>query len=323
MRGEMVPPDIFDLAVKARDDYRKQQRDRPRRSDPARSRRSRTASPRWRCRDGRAAAARNRRAARCSASASPAPVRSFSTSRSGSASSARRSPRARASCSRSPPARSSRTARAPGRRGMFAAAVAACMATILAWGAVAAGHRPSARPARSIGAGIPTWVAQLVLPIGVRADRAAAGLARRPVVVADGRIGAAGHRWSALALMSVPRRCSRTGRAWPGLRDRRRRRRSLGAPIFAILGGAAVLLFMSDGVTPATILIETYSLSVSPTLPAIPLFTLAGFLLAEGQRVGAAAARVPRVVRLDSRRHGRRLRGALLVLHRRSPAGRA
>ncbi|HXD73894.1 MAG TPA: TRAP transporter large permease subunit, partial [Vicinamibacterales bacterium] len=67
----------------------------------------------------------------------------------------------------------------------------------------------------------------------------------------------------------------------------------LGSPIFAILGGAAVLLFMSDGVTPATVLIETYSLSVSPTLPAIPLFTLAGFILAEGQ----ASARLLRVFR--------------------------
>ena len=68
---------------------------------------------------------------------------------------------------------------------------------------------------------------------------------------------------------------------------------AVGAPIFAILGGAAVLLFMSDGVTPATVLIETYSLSVSPTLPAIPLFTLAGFILAEGQ----ASARLLRVFR--------------------------
>ena len=68
---------------------------------------------------------------------------------------------------------------------------------------------------------------------------------------------------------------------------------SLGAPLFAILGGAAALLFMHDGVTPATILIETYSLSVSPTLPAIPLFTLAGFLLAEGR----ASERLLRVFR--------------------------
>jgi tripartite ATP-independent transporter DctM subunit len=58
---------------------------------------------------------------------------------------------------------------------------------------------------------------------------------------------------------------------------------ALGAPIFTILGGTAALLFMSDGITPAIVSIETYGLAVSPTLPAIPLFTLAGFLLAEGQ----------------------------------------
>jgi tripartite ATP-independent transporter DctM subunit len=67
----------------------------------------------------------------------------------------------------------------------------------------------------------------------------------------------------------------------------------VGTPLFAILGGTAALLFMHDGVTPATILIETYSLSVSPTLPAIPLFTLAGFLLAEGH----ASERLLRVFR--------------------------
>ena len=66
-----------------------------------------------------------------------------------------------------------------------------------------------------------------------------------------------------------------------------------GTPLFAILGGGAALLFMHDGVTPATILIETYSLSVSPTLAAIPLFTLAGFLLAEGK----ASERLLRVFR--------------------------
>src|SRR5262249_24973911 len=66
-----------------------------------------------------------------------------------------------------------------------------------------------------------------------------------------------------------------------------------GTPLFAILGGAAALLFMHDGVTPGTILVETYSLSVSPTLPAIPLFTRAGFLLAEGR----ASERLLRVFR--------------------------
>src|SRR5262249_2198792 len=66
-----------------------------------------------------------------------------------------------------------------------------------------------------------------------------------------------------------------------------------GTPPFAILGGPGAFLFMHGGTAPGTILIETYSLSVSPTLPAIPLFTLAGFLLAEGH----ASERLLRVFR--------------------------
>lgn len=56
----------------------------------------------------------------------------------------------------------------------------------------------------------------------------------------------------------------------------------LGGPIFAALGGVAVFLFLSDFVPLAAIPAESYRLAVSPTLAAIPLFTLTGFLLAEG-----------------------------------------
>ncbi len=57
----------------------------------------------------------------------------------------------------------------------------------------------------------------------------------------------------------------------------------LGGPIFVAIGGAAVVLFLSDGIPVAAIPVETYRLSVQPTLAAIPLFTLTGFLLAEGK----------------------------------------
>jgi tripartite ATP-independent transporter DctM subunit len=67
----------------------------------------------------------------------------------------------------------------------------------------------------------------------------------------------------------------------------------LGAPIFTVLGGIAALLFVSGAIPAAAILVETYQLSVNPTLPAIPLFTLAGFLLAEGR----ASERLLRVFR--------------------------
>jgi C4-dicarboxylate transporter DctM subunit len=55
-----------------------------------------------------------------------------------------------------------------------------------------------------------------------------------------------------------------------------------GAPIFALLGGAAAIMFLSEGVPASAILIQTYQLSTKPTLASIPLFTLVGVLLAEG-----------------------------------------
>ncbi len=57
----------------------------------------------------------------------------------------------------------------------------------------------------------------------------------------------------------------------------------LGVPIFVFLGGAALLLFWSDGVTTSAIPTEMYRIVVSPVFPTIPLFTLAGFILSESK----------------------------------------
>ena len=57
---------------------------------------------------------------------------------------------------------------------------------------------------------------------------------------------------------------------------------ALGLPIFAVLGGAALLLFWTSGIPVAAVPVETYRLTAQPMLPAVPLFTLAGYLLAEG-----------------------------------------
>ena len=54
-----------------------------------------------------------------------------------------------------------------------------------------------------------------------------------------------------------------------------------GAPIFVGLGGAAVLFFWGDFIPTSAIPAEMYRIVVSPTLPTIPLFTLAGYILAE------------------------------------------
>ncbi len=55
-----------------------------------------------------------------------------------------------------------------------------------------------------------------------------------------------------------------------------------GAPIFAVLGAAALLLFWGDATPLASIPVEAYRIAANPILPTIPLFTLAGAILAEG-----------------------------------------
>ena len=55
----------------------------------------------------------------------------------------------------------------------------------------------------------------------------------------------------------------------------------LGAPLFVVIGGLAILLFSQAGGTLSVIPNEAYSMLISPSIPAIPLFTLAGFILSE------------------------------------------
>lgn len=56
----------------------------------------------------------------------------------------------------------------------------------------------------------------------------------------------------------------------------------LGMPIFATLGGAALILHWMSELPIAGMAVSHYSLVVNPSLAAIPLFTLAGYILAEG-----------------------------------------
>ena len=63
-----------------------------------------------------------------------------------------------------------------------------------------------------------------------------------------------------------------------------------GAPIFGVLGGLALALFWSEGLPLASIALSHYQITVNPSLPALPLFTLAGLVLARtgaAQRLGA------------------------------------
>jgi len=182
---------------------------------------------------------------------------------------------------------------------IFAAAFGACSAVILAWGGWQM-MTIEREAGTNIGADIQAWVAQLVLPISFALIAArlvwrpgfnALNPSREPAVRSLDRAVASLGILAGIVLIRVPSLIE-GHTLWPiGIVIVVAA--FAGTPLFAILGGTAAFLFMHDGVTPATVLIETYSLSVSPTLPAIPLFTLAGFLLAEGR----ASERLLRVFR--------------------------
>lgn len=54
-----------------------------------------------------------------------------------------------------------------------------------------------------------------------------------------------------------------------------------GSPVFAAMSGLAALLFWKNGDPVSAVTAEVYRLIASPTLPAIPLLTACGFVLAE------------------------------------------
>jgi C4-dicarboxylate transporter, DctM subunit len=56
----------------------------------------------------------------------------------------------------------------------------------------------------------------------------------------------------------------------------------IGVPVFVTLGGTALILFWGMGLPIASIPVDHYRQVTNPSLPAIPLFTLAGYFLAEG-----------------------------------------
>jgi len=57
----------------------------------------------------------------------------------------------------------------------------------------------------------------------------------------------------------------------------------LGAPIFVAVGGAALILLWGEYVPLASLAVNHYGLATNPSLPAIPMFTLAGYFLAESK----------------------------------------
>lgn len=54
-----------------------------------------------------------------------------------------------------------------------------------------------------------------------------------------------------------------------------------GSPLFSIIGAVALLCFRAAQIDSSAIIVELYRLASAPTLIAIPLFTFAGYMLAE------------------------------------------
>lgn len=126
--------------------------------------------------------------------------------------------------------------------------------------------------------GVPIWVVQLVLPLGF-------GLIALRLIWKSSESW-----WGRFVCLLLA-----GGFAWVGFQPPLSPERMvapafaalilamiLGAPIFVMLGGAALILFWSEDLPIASISLTHYSMVTNPTLPTIPLFTLAGYFLAEG-----------------------------------------
>lgn len=57
----------------------------------------------------------------------------------------------------------------------------------------------------------------------------------------------------------------------------------LGSPLFSIIGATALLAFHGAAIDSSAVIVEMYRLASAPTLIAIPLFTFAGYVLAESK----------------------------------------
>jgi C4-dicarboxylate transporter DctM subunit len=163
--------------------------------------------------------------------------------------------------------------------GIFAGGVAAAVALALAdssWTFMLTEKEGGTR----LGFGIATWVAQAALPVGF------AFIAARLVYHSGGRwrlrAAAAAVAFAAAAvLIGHSDWFWSSAGYWIGIGGMLAAG-VLGMPIFAVLAGITIVLLCAGDLPLATIPLKHYSLTTNPTLPTVPLFTLAGYFLAEG-----------------------------------------
>jgi tripartite ATP-independent transporter DctM subunit len=140
--------------------------------------------------------------------------------------------------------------------------------------------------AQMLAYGLPVWWVQATMPLGFALLGAKLGsrCAVAPMLRVVGALALPLIGWALAAAFdgqAVP--------PWPGLLILLAAMLA-GAPIFAVLGGLALTLFWSDALPLASIALSHYQITVNPSLPALPLFTLAGLIFARtgaAQRLGA------------------------------------
>lgn len=162
---------------------------------------------------------------------------------------------------------------------VIAGAVGAMISTILMMGAIVI-VQSDRLAGDMIAERAPKWIADLALPVGF--GLIAIRLAWRASPHRLGRALAAGGIVAGLLLNQYrPVLENQSFLPWlvlvlaAGV---------LGAPIFTLLGGVALFASLVRGTPPAVLPLMTYQqLTTSSGIAAIPLFTLAGFLLAEGR----------------------------------------
>jgi tripartite ATP-independent transporter DctM subunit len=169
---------------------------------------------------------------------------------------------------------------------LFSGAFAAAITVLLTWSSLQLVLQ-TRESGNELAYGVPLWIGQAILPIGFAV--VAVRLIRHASDTWLGRVAAALLAGAILALaVWLPVEPSHVVvPAFIVLLAAT----VLGAPIFITLGGAAIILLWGAD-TPLTMMpIQHYRQVVNASLPAIPLFTLAGYLLAEG----GAARRLVRV----------------------------
>ena len=160
---------------------------------------------------------------------------------------------------------------------VFSSAVAAAVCAVLAYSAYGV-VMADREQGNVLAIGVPVWVSECVMPValGLLALRIAWSASERW----PGRLVAFASIAAALALGAVP--FLAPGLALP-LVAVILLAALVGAPVFVAMGGIALVLFFRDGVPVSAVTADIYRLMVSPTLPAVPLLTACGYVMAESQ----------------------------------------